>query len=77
MSVNDCLEEYKTLAGLVFGHPRLIHHAGRLGILVTRNKYATTNLETAIKDVIRRRGEANHDHDDAMLFRTHKGLCRA
>lgn len=77
MSVNDCLREYEELAGQVFGHPRPIHHAGQLGIFVKRNKYATTNLEDAIKDVLRRRGELAHDHDDAMQFRTPKGLCRA
>ena len=54
-----------------------IHHAGELGVFVQRNKYATTNLENAIKDVLRRRGETAHDHDDAMQFRIHKGLCRA
>lgn len=77
MSVQDCLEEYKRLAGSVFGHPRHLHQAGQLGVLVQRNKYATTNLENAIKDVMRRRGEVAHDHDDAMQFRTPKGLCRA
>lgn len=77
MSVDDCLAEYERLAKDVFGHPRPLHHAGELGIFVTKNKYATTNLENAIKDVMRRRGEVDHDHDDAMQFRTPKGLCRA
>jgi hypothetical protein len=77
MSVDDCLLEYRTLAGQVFGNPRPIHHAGELGVFVQRNKYATTNLENAIKDVLRRRGEEGHDHDDAMQFRIPKGLCRA
>lgn len=77
MSVDDCLHEYRTLAGQVFGSPRPIHHAGELGVFVHRNKYATTNLENAIKDVLRRRGETAHDHDDAMQFRIPKGLCRA
>lgn len=77
MSVDDCLAEYETLAEQVFGNPRRVHHAGKLGILVRKNKYATTSLENAIKDVMRRRGEVAHDHDDAMQFRTPKGLCRA
>lgn len=77
MPVQDCLKEYKQLAGAVFGHPRPIHQAGQLGVLIRKNKYATTNLENAIKDVMRRRGEVAHDHDDAMQFRTPKGLCRA
>jgi hypothetical protein len=77
MSVDDCLQEYRTLAGQVFGNPRTIHHAGELGVLVHRNKYATTNLENAIKDVLRRRGETADDGADAMQFRIPKGLCRA
>lgn len=77
MSVADCLHEYENLAEQVFGYPRPLHHAGQLGILFRKNKYSTTRLENAIKDVMRRRGEIAHDHDDAMQFRTPRGLCRA
>jgi hypothetical protein len=78
MSVEDCLNEYKKLAAPVFGSSRSFHHAGSaVGFVLTRNKFPTTNLENAIKDVMRRRGELSNDHDDAMQFTTPKGLCRA
>ena len=87
MPVEDCLEEYRNLGTLVFGDPRHIHQAGPVGLLSKRNKFSTTTLETAIKDVIRRRGETRRSeqtpegasingHDDAMLFNTPRGLCR-
>ncbi len=77
MPVEDCLGEYRDLAGNVFGHPRLIHQAGRLGVVSSTNKYSTTNLEDTIRNVMRRRGETAHNQDEAMLFSIPKGLCRA
>ena len=77
MPIEDCLQEYLNLAGSVFGNPRIIHQAGKMGTVTKRNKFSTTALEAAIKDVIRRRGEIANDQDDAMLFSTPKGLCRA
>lgn len=78
MPVEDCIEEYKRLGGSIFGKPRLFHQVGWQALAkISRNKFATTPLEGAIKDVIRRRGEISSDQDDAMAFRTPKGLCRA
>lgn len=78
MSVDDCLIEYEHLSGQVFGHPRLVNNTGGLvGLLVTKNKYSTTIFENAIKDIIRRRGEAAYHQEDEMPFRTPKGLCKA
>jgi hypothetical protein len=77
MPVEDCKSEYQRLAGHIFGKPNLIHQAGKLGAFTSKDKYSTDRLEEAIKDVIRRRGEEATDQDDAMLFRTPKGLCRA
>ncbi|KAK3321368.1 acyl transferase/acyl hydrolase/lysophospholipase [Cercophora scortea] len=79
MPVEDCLEEYKRLAGNVFGKPRLIHKVGVLGAIgVTKQtKFKTEKLEHAIKDVLRRRGERALDSSDMMLFQTQTGLCRS
>ncbi|KAL8370125.1 hypothetical protein RB595_000483 [Gaeumannomyces hyphopodioides] len=78
MPVDDCIEEYKTLGGKIFGNPRTFHQVGWQALVKNRkNKFATTPLEEAIQDVIRRRGEISSDQDDAMAFRTPKGLCRA
>ncbi|KAK3684050.1 acyl transferase/acyl hydrolase/lysophospholipase [Podospora appendiculata] len=79
MPVEDCLEEYKRLAGNVFGKPHLIHKVGVLGAigLARQTKFKTEKLEQAIKDVLRRRGERALDSSDMMLFQTQTGLCRS
>ncbi|KAK3369947.1 acyl transferase/acyl hydrolase/lysophospholipase [Podospora didyma] len=77
MPVEDCLVEYENLAGSIFGNPRLFHQAGKFGAIRKKNKFSTTNLEEAVKDVIRRRGEVANVQDEAMLISTPKGLCRA
>lgn len=77
MSVDDCLIEYEHLCGQVFGHPRLVNQKGGLGVFVNKNKYSTTIYENAIKDIVRRRGEAAYHQEDEMPFRTPKGLCKA
>ena len=79
MPVEDCLEEYKKLAGGIFGNPRHIHKKGLLGYLnlSSRTKYDTEQLQDAIKDVLRRRGEVAIDSSDMMLFQTQTGLCRS
>jgi len=79
MPVDDCLREYRALAGSVFGHPRQIHSIGVFGItsLTERTKYRTSRLEYAIKDVVSRRGEQQPDQYDSLRFETEVGLCRA
>jgi hypothetical protein len=77
MPVEDCLAEYERLAGSIFGSPRWFHEAGMFGAVRRKNKFSATNLEEAIKDVIRRRGEVANVQDEAMLISTQKGLCRA
>ena len=79
MPVEDCLAEYRQFGGIIFGNPRLFHQVGKRAALpfCKKNKFKTSDLEEAIKDVIRRRGEVSNDHDDAMPFTTPKGLCRA
>jgi hypothetical protein len=78
MPVEDCVQEYKKLGGDVFGNPRIFHGAGWQALAkVSKNKFATTSLENAIKDVVDRRGEVSSDGNKTMGFRTAKGLCRA
>jgi hypothetical protein len=79
MPVDDCIEEYSNLAGGVFGKPRAIHAMTLVGAVpgLNRTKYDTNKLESAIKDVFRRRGEEAVDSDDMMRFQTPTGLCRA
>ncbi|KAK4224829.1 acyl transferase/acyl hydrolase/lysophospholipase [Podospora fimiseda] len=81
MSAHDCLREYETLAGVIFGHPRPLNEMSVLGAigLVKKTKFKTDMLESAIKDVVKRRGERPLHRDDAeeMVFGTPRGLCRA
>ena len=51
MTVDDCIEEYKTLGGEVFGRPR------PPVVNKLRPKFDEKILEKAIKDVCERRGE--------------------
>ena len=71
MTVDECIQEYKTLGGEVFGHPRppVINRL--------RPKFDERRLERIIKDVCKRRGEVpawedlsynlkHHTYDDDM-----------
>ena len=51
MTVDECIQEYKTLGGDVFGHPRppVINRL--------QPKFNEKKLEEVIKDVCKRRGE--------------------
>ncbi|KAI1317485.1 FabD/lysophospholipase-like protein [Xylariaceae sp. FL0255] len=73
MTVEDCLEEYETMARCIFGHPRLIHNI-RFGI--GGNKYHTKHLENAVKEVIERRAERRSENHTDVLFRTEIDTCR-
>ncbi|KAK3984988.1 acyl transferase/acyl hydrolase/lysophospholipase [Cladorrhinum sp. PSN332] len=81
MSAHDCLGEYERLAGLVFGRPRHVYEMSLQGVMLfsKRHKFSTANLEFAIKDVVKRRGEKPTYRDDAeeMVFGTPRGFCRA
>lgn len=46
MSVDECLQEYETLGGKIFGHPRPLSNKGLLW-----HKFDHKKLEKAIKEV--------------------------
>lgn len=52
MTVDECLEAYETLAGRVFGHPRLLHIKNSLW---PKDKYDGKVLEGVIEDIVRQR----------------------
>ncbi|KAI1303287.1 acyl transferase/acyl hydrolase/lysophospholipase [Xylaria venustula] len=72
MTVEDCLKEYETMAGVIFGNPRMFH---KLKGFVKWNKYSTKDLEKAIKEVIERRSQVSED-DTEPLFQTDIDTCR-
>ncbi|KAI1477214.1 FabD/lysophospholipase-like protein [Daldinia eschscholtzii] len=74
MTVDDCIDEYKHLAGDVFGHPRYLHY---MNSFIPRCKYSTENFEAVIKEVIVRRVEDGVKHNPQNVrFETEPGLCR-
>ncbi|KAJ8125377.1 hypothetical protein O1611_g8262 [Lasiodiplodia mahajangana] len=73
MTVDDCLEEYRRMAGAVFGHPKLIYSM-KFG--VGGNKFSRNCLDRAIKEVIGRRAEKRTDDFSEFLFQTEIDTCR-
>ncbi|KAL9090907.1 MAG: hypothetical protein Q9165_005115 [Trypethelium subeluteriae] len=78
MSVPDCLEEYRSLAGRIFGKRRFAPITRTLvANRPVRSKYNHKILEEIFKDVARRR-ERNFDEElyhHGQLFRSEKGIC--
>ncbi|KAI1377436.1 FabD/lysophospholipase-like protein [Hypoxylon crocopeplum] len=73
MTVEDCIHEYRTLLGKVFGRPRFFHH---LNSGLPWCKYNTGNFEKVIKDVVVRRVEKGRNDLPNARFDTESGLCR-
>ncbi|KAJ3569778.1 hypothetical protein NPX13_g5963 [Xylaria arbuscula] len=72
MTVEDCLSEYETMVGIVFGNPRMLH---KMNTLTPRNKYSRKALKHAFQDVIQRRSQVVED-DTVPLFQTDIDTCR-
>ncbi|KAI6090917.1 FabD/lysophospholipase-like protein [Hypoxylon rubiginosum] len=75
MTVEDCIHEYRSLAGDVFGHPRWLDDMHTLG-LIKRSKYDTGTFERVIKNVIMRRVEGGRGNRQNARFDIEHGLCR-
>ncbi|KAI1128946.1 acyl transferase/acyl hydrolase/lysophospholipase [Nemania abortiva] len=73
MTVDDCLDECKRMAGSVFGHHNLIYS---LKFGIGGNKFRRDPLERAIKEVIERREERRTEDHSGFLFRTEIDTCR-
>ncbi|KAI0443750.1 acyl transferase/acyl hydrolase/lysophospholipase [Xylaria telfairii] len=74
MTVEDCLREYETMAGTIFGSPRIVHKM-RVPVM-KRNKYDVKHLEQAIQQVIERRAQLRIEDDTEPLFQTEIDTCR-
>ncbi|KAI0379889.1 FabD/lysophospholipase-like protein [Hypomontagnella monticulosa] len=73
MTVDDCIHEYKSLSGKVFGKSRPLH---ALNSPFPFCKYNTKKFEEVIKDVIVRRVENGRDNPQNVRFDTEHGMCR-
>jgi hypothetical protein len=75
MPVDDCINEYESLAGRVFGNARVFHQTFLPTMWLNRQKYDAGTLETVIKNVVRRRGEIIGDHP-TIPFQNKQDMCR-
>ena len=80
MTVQDCIQEYKTLGGEVFGNPR---HFNQLNYPLIpnfyRTKYDEERLKKVFKGVTDRRKEKLDESDDPngrTAFESEPELCR-
>lgn len=73
MSVADCLHEYKTLGGEIFGKPRFFTELKF--ILISRAKYDSKVLERVFQGVAERHREVSDHNYDYALFPSERGLC--
>jgi hypothetical protein len=74
MTVPDCIEEYKTFAGQIFGRPRHLAALTTYGI-ASRSKYDADKLKEIFKDVTSRRGE-DSIQVDPLRFASKPKTCR-
>lgn len=68
MTVDDCIDEYKSLGGKVFGHPRPMAKGAILW-----HKFSAQKLEQVIQNVTSRHSEAP---DFEATFPSDEDLCR-
>ena len=69
MTVDECLETYRDLAGEVFGHPRLLHFRNSLW---PKDKYDSKNLESIIERVV----EQREGSGSAIFPQRNENMCR-
>ena len=74
MTVQDCIEEYKTLGEDVFGNPRFFCTLN-FG-LGDRPRYKASRLEKVFKEVSARRNEYLPEPERSITFPSGRGLCK-
>jgi hypothetical protein len=74
MDVDDTIEEFKRLAGTIFGKPRVVSIRGP--VFWGRPKYDYHILERAVKDVLDTRLPRLRHHIGGQQFRSDPEMCR-
>lgn len=74
MTVPDCLKEYRSLGGKIFGNPRIFTQM-RFG-LGRRTKYQGEKLKKVFEDVTARRSEQGESSLSRVTFPFKPGLCK-
>ncbi|KAL9091324.1 MAG: hypothetical protein Q9165_004958 [Trypethelium subeluteriae] len=72
MTVQDSLDEYRSLGDAVFGHPRMLTQ--RNVVVIKRPKYRATRLKEVVKDVTERRSE--FQSHGTPLLPLNEGVCQ-
>jgi hypothetical protein len=74
MTVQDCLFEYESLGGEIFGKPRIFT---QLRFFVgNRTKYKSAVLKKVLESVTARRSELLLETDSRITFPSKRGLCK-
>lgn len=69
MTVDDCIEEYKTLGEKIFGHPRPLASKSA----IPWHKFSAKKFEEVIQDVTTRHSERD---EFTVSYPSHEDLCR-
>ena len=78
MSVADCLHEYESLGGKVFGKPNFLNELSFFYIpRVRRTKYDSDLLRKVLEDVANRREEHSKSlsNDEPQMYSERRGIC--
>lgn len=75
MTVLDCIKEYESLGGKIFGKPRFLTEL-HFPIITTRAKYDATKLKDIFEDVTRRRDQLTKEVHRNTKFPSERDLCR-
>ncbi|KAI1850224.1 hypothetical protein JX266_004082 [Neoarthrinium moseri] len=73
MTVEDCITEYRTMAGTIFGRRRVLHALNTF--IYPKPKYYAKSLDDAINQVSNRRKERGSNKSE-ILFETDSKTCR-
>lgn len=76
MNVDDCIEEYETLGGKVFGKSRYFHIRSIPPFWLPREKYNHETLETVIQSLIDRRIPKIGQFPGGKTFAFDENRCR-
>lgn len=74
MGVDECLEEYETLGGDIFGHARWFSMRGPIPSF--KEKYNGRRLQDAVEKVVERRSSPAQKKVGAGSFGAAKDLCK-
>lgn len=74
MTVQDCIEEYKSLGEEVFGTPRIFCTL-RFG-LGDRAKYSAARLQKVFESVSARRDQYSAEPGRSIIFPSGRGMCK-